>query len=376
MIDELLSDEGWPYASTPPVEEGDPGRFHCLFGRDSLITALQLLPERPEIARATLAGLAARQGRDSTPARSRSRARSATSSATPPRASSSRPAGPASGGFAYYGTADATSWYVVLAARAGGFEDATRKAGEWLAGALDRGGGLVRHAPGRVGRAHPAGLARHARPDRRLRRRHPAARRHAARAAAGRPGLAGRRVRGAAGARLGRPRRCPARAAVGARAGGRWRSRRAIGSCRARARSSAGCCGRTRSTTTRASARPSGCAGPTSSRSSGCGRCRATRRCSSRTPTTAARSGRSTPGSAGAACAPPAAPRRPSACAPACWPRSTGLGRAPELYAVNVDGEVEPVALSNRVQAWTVGARWALENEWDGRPPRPSQRLR
>jgi glycogen debranching enzyme len=43
------------------------------------------------------------------------------------------------------------------------------------------------------------------------------------------------------------------------------------------------------------------------------------------------------------------------------------LGRSPELYAVNGAGEVEPVALSNRVQAWTVGARWALENEWDGR---------
>jgi glycogen debranching enzyme len=41
------------------------------------------------------------------------------------------------------------------------------------------------------------------------------------------------------------------------------------------------------------------------------------------------------------------------------------LGRAPELYAVTPEGEVEPVALSNRVQAWTVGARWALENEWD-----------
>jgi glycogen debranching enzyme len=44
------------------------------------------------------------------------------------------------------------------------------------------------------------------------------------------------------------------------------------------------------------------------------------------------------------------------------------LGRAPELYAVTRDGELQPVALSNRVQAWTVGARWALENEWDGRP--------
>ena len=32
MIDELLSDEGWPYASSPPVEEGDPGRFHACSG--------------------------------------------------------------------------------------------------------------------------------------------------------------------------------------------------------------------------------------------------------------------------------------------------------------------------------------------------------
>jgi len=42
------------------------------------------------------------------------------------------------------------------------------------------------------------------------------------------------------------------------------------------------------------------------------------------------------------------------------------LGRAPELYAV------EPLAaipLSNRVQAWTIGARWALEHDWDGRCP-------
>src|SRR3954467_845836 len=60
-IDELLSDEGWPYASAPPVEPGDPGRFHALFGRDALITALQLLPVRPEIARATPRALAARQ---------------------------------------------------------------------------------------------------------------------------------------------------------------------------------------------------------------------------------------------------------------------------------------------------------------------------
>ncbi|HZC74902.1 MAG TPA: hypothetical protein VE220_02915, partial [Gaiellaceae bacterium] len=43
------------------------------------------------------------------------------------------------------------------------------------------------------------------------------------------------------------------------------------------------------------------------------------------------------------------------------------LGRAPELYAVTREGRLEPVPIANRVQAWTVGARWALEHEWDGR---------
>jgi glycogen debranching enzyme len=42
------------------------------------------------------------------------------------------------------------------------------------------------------------------------------------------------------------------------------------------------------------------------------------------------------------------------------------LGRAPELYAVELDGTLAPIALSNRVQAWTIGARWAFEHGWDG----------
>jgi glycogen debranching enzyme len=40
-------------------------------------------------------------------------------------------------------------------------------------------------------------------------------------------------------------------------------------------------------------------------------------------------------------------------------------GRYPELYAVT-DAGVERVPIANRVQAWTVGAAWALANEWDG----------
>jgi glycogen debranching enzyme len=43
------------------------------------------------------------------------------------------------------------------------------------------------------------------------------------------------------------------------------------------------------------------------------------------------------------------------------------LGHAPELYAVTRDGELEPSRHTNLVQAWTVGARWALENDWGGR---------
>jgi glycogen debranching enzyme len=43
------------------------------------------------------------------------------------------------------------------------------------------------------------------------------------------------------------------------------------------------------------------------------------------------------------------------------------LGRFPELYAVD-GGRPRPIVFANRVQAWTVGARWALEHGWDGRP--------
>ena len=50
---------------------------------------------------------------------------------------------------------------------------------------------------------------------------------------------------------------------------------------------------------------------------------------STRSPTTAARSGRSTRGWAGAGCAPPGTPRPPSACARACSRASSGSGTTP-----------------------------------------------
>ncbi|HEX5533291.1 MAG TPA: hypothetical protein VFX33_06070 [Actinomycetales bacterium] len=83
---------------------GDPGRFPALFGRVSLMFALQVLPLRPDIA-------------------------------------------------------DATSWFlVVLAARgdrglADELKQAWRGADAWLEGALDQGAGLIRSGP----RTRPGG---------------------------------------------------------------------------------------------------------------------------------------------------------------------------------------------------------------------------
>lgn len=42
------------------------------------------------------------------------------------------------------------------------------------------------------------------------------------------------------------------------------------------------------------------------------------------------------------------------------------LGHAPELYAVESSGP-RRVPEADLLQAWTVGARWALTNRWDGR---------
>jgi glycogen debranching enzyme len=151
MLDGLLSDDGWPYASTPPVEAGDPGRFHALFGRDALICSLQVLPERPEVARATLRALAARQGRTEDPATHEEPGKIGHEFRDSPPPVLVEAGWPAEGPFSYYGTADATSWFlVVLAAlgEPGELEPARRAAAAWLGEALDRGGGLVRHAPG------------------------------------------------------------------------------------------------------------------------------------------------------------------------------------------------------------------------------------
>jgi glycogen debranching enzyme len=43
------------------------------------------------------------------------------------------------------------------------------------------------------------------------------------------------------------------------------------------------------------------------------------------------------------------------------------LGHFPELYAVTPDGDLQEIAIANRVQAWTVGAMLAFDRDWDGR---------
>jgi glycogen debranching enzyme len=157
MIDALaplLSDDGWPYASLPPQEPGDPGRFHALFGRDSLITALQVLPAAPDVARGTLRALAALQGRaddpenDEAPGKILHEYRPV---AEPVFLETGWPV--RDGRLQYYGTADATSWFLIVldalgdAALADELAEARRAAAGWLVGALDAGGGLVRYGP-------------------------------------------------------------------------------------------------------------------------------------------------------------------------------------------------------------------------------------
>jgi glycogen debranching enzyme len=153
-LEPLLSAEGWAYASLPPQEPGDPGRFHALFGRDSLITALQVLPVAPDVARGTLRALAALQGRVDDPATDEEPGKILHEYRPDAGAWFVEAGWPLRDGrLQYYGTADATSWFLVVlaaledAALAAELEPAWRAAAGWLTRALDAGGGLVRYGP-------------------------------------------------------------------------------------------------------------------------------------------------------------------------------------------------------------------------------------
>jgi glycogen debranching enzyme len=116
-LDGLLSAQGWPYASAQPIAPGDPGRFHALFGRDSAIASLQVLPARPEVARATLRALASLQGREEDPERDEEPGK-IVHEWWPRAPERLRRAGwpVRHGELRYYGSADSTSWFLVLLA--------------------------------------------------------------------------------------------------------------------------------------------------------------------------------------------------------------------------------------------------------------------
>jgi len=404
----LLSEEGWAYASLPPQEPGDPGRFHALFGRDSLITALQVLPAAPEVARATLRALAARQGTredaetDEEPGKILHEYRP---EAEPRFAQAGWPV--RDGVLLYYGTADATSWFLVVldalgdGALAAELEPAWRAAAGWLTRALAAGDGLVRHGP----RTASGGLAQQGWRD-------------AMAPVEDHPGGGGiLRPDGTAPAAplADADSQAVAVAALDALErldpGGGWTGRAAA--LRARVT---------------AAFAPAADAAPANGSSASAGS-------SSADWAVAVEAGdRPVPGAgsqlgwllwadalapdaaAAAAVERLAAPdvltgfglRTLAATAPgfsperyhrgSIWPFDSWLGwggllaagreaeaervrsgvlagldrlgLAPELYAVGTDGEVAPVALANRVQAWTVGARWALEHGWTGRVAR------
>lgn len=161
-LDGLLSPAGWPYASAEPIEADDPGRFHALFGRDAAIVSLEVLPARPEVARATLRVLAALQGSREEPETDEEPGK-IVHEWWPRAPERLRRAGwpVRDGELRYYGSADSTAWFLVLFASLGDhslaaeLEPAWRAAGSWLERALERGNGLVRHGPRRA----PGGLA-------------------------------------------------------------------------------------------------------------------------------------------------------------------------------------------------------------------------
>lgn len=400
-LDPLLSDEGWPYASTPPVEPGDPGRFHALFGRDSLITSLQVLPARPDVARATLRALAARQGTRHDPGTQEEPGRIGHEFRAAPPESFLAGGWPDPGPFRYYGTADATSWFLVLlaAARDPGLvaelDAAWRAAAGWIERRLDEGGGLLWHAPGAwpgltqqgwrdtvdPTRTHGGGILR---PD----------------GTAPEPPLADADTQGVTVAAL--------RATASLSGDDRWLERAAA----MRARVSAvfgpetmalergvgdesGVGSQSDVVPVEGGERPVPGAGSqlgwllwADALEPEAARAAAARLCE---PDVLTDHGLRTLSSASPVFEPHAYHRG------AVWPfdswlgwgglRAAGraeeaerirtgvlaaldrLGRAPELYAVTAAGTVEPVPIANRVQAWTVGARWALQRVWDGRIP-------
>jgi glycogen debranching enzyme len=390
-LEQLVSPQGWPYASAEPVAPGDPGRFHALFGRDSAIVSLELLPVRPDLARATLRALASLQGSVEDPETDEEPGK-IVHEWWPSAPESLRRAGwPLRGGeLRYYGSADSTSWFLVLLATLGDsslaaeLETAWRAAGRWLEGALRRGGGLVRHGPRRA----PGGLAQQGWRD----AEDPAD-----------PAFHGAGILGAGGEAPILPLAdadtqavtVVALRALATLSGERRWAEEALRLTAAieeafdpETLAVAGDGGKVAGAGSQLGWLLWADALPESARERVADRL--TR------PDVLTPWGLRTLSSKHPLYAPGAYHRG------AVWPfdswlgwgglRATGLsdvaeelrrgvldaigtvGRAPELFAVTPAGP-EPISIANRVQAWTVGARWALEHEWDGRAL-PAARIR
>ncbi|MGH2907702.1 MAG: hypothetical protein ACRDK8_00210, partial [Solirubrobacteraceae bacterium] len=154
LAEPILSDAGWPYASSPPIDAHDPGRFHALFGRDALITALAVMPVQPEVARATLRVLATLQGRRDDPETDEEPGKILHEYRPHAEQRFADMGWPVRDGeLRYFGSADSTSWFLVVLAALGDaaltaeLSGSWRPASRWLERALDRGGGLVRYGP-------------------------------------------------------------------------------------------------------------------------------------------------------------------------------------------------------------------------------------
>lgn len=382
-LDGLLSPAGWPYASGAPAETEDPGRFHALFGRDAAIVSLELLPARPDIARATLRALAGMQGSGEDPETDEEPGKIVHEwwPSAPERLVST--GWPVRGGeLRYYGSADSTAWFLVLLASLGERSLASelkaswQAAADWLEGALDHGDGLIRHGPRRA----PGGLAQQSWRD----AEDPAGPAHHGagilhpRGEVPKPPLADADTQAAATVAL--------RALAVLSGEERWNGvaetlTAAIGDAfDPETLALAGDGERVRGAGSQLGWLLWADALPAAARPQAAERlCR---------PDILTPWGLRTLSSEHPLYAPGAYHRG------AVWPfdswlgwgglRAAGrleiaealrrgildaieaIGQAPELFAVGPDGP-ETIRIANRVQAWTVGARWALEHEWDGR---------
>ena len=292
-LDPLLSEDGWAYASLPPQEPGDPGRFHALFGRDSLISALQVLPAAPEVARGDAArARGAARGSVDDPENDEEPGKILHEYRPEAGAWFVETGWPVrDGGLLYYGTADATSWFLIVLAALDDAALTAELAPAWRAAARlagRRAGRRRRARPLRAARRHGRAAQQGWRDAIAPVRAPPRGRRDRARrtAASRRAPLADADCQAAAVAALDALERLEPGGGWAARAAGAaGRARRAGGaevmaiearrhaSSRARARSSAGCCGPARWRARRPTRRPSGSSRRTCSPTSACARC-------------------------------------------------------------------------------------------------------